>query len=249
MPVRLQEAKEHDDRYAAADAIGRPSILWLARHDVTQARQALSEIRQPEAQHQLDWPDYLRLFAETQVDLYAGEPGQAWIRIEAGSWSLQRMTIRLVQSTRIEAVHLRARAALAAARDVASDSRMLDEANRAVRRLRREGVAWADALADLVAAGVASHTSAASASELARRACDRFESCGLQLYAAAARRRYGELIGGDHGREAVMAADARMAQQGIASPARMTAMLAPGFCDAGRDGFAHEGLVAPRQRG
>ena len=128
-------------------------------------------------------------------------------------------------------MHLRGRAALAAARDAANDSRLLDAAHRAVRRLRRERVAWADALADLVAAGVASQTSGGSASQLALRARDGFEACGLQLYAAAAQRRYGELIGGDHGREAVIAADTRMAQQGIVSPARMTAMLAPGFSD------------------
>jgi hypothetical protein len=43
-----------------------------------------------------------------------------------------------------------------------------------------------------------------------------------------ARRRRGEWIGGDEGRSVIGAADAWMAAQGIRSPARMTAMLAPG---------------------
>ena len=50
----------------------------------------------------------------------------------------------------------------------------------------------------------------------------------MALHAAAARRRRGELIGGETGRALVCAAEAWMAGQGIKSPERMTAMLAPG---------------------
>jgi hypothetical protein len=37
------------------------------------------------------------------------------------------------------------------------------------------------------------------------------------------------LLGGDPGRQAIDAADAWMQRQGIVAPAKMTAMLAPGF--------------------
>lgn len=230
VPHRLMEARDHDDRYAAADAVGRPSILSLARDDVAGARDALVDIRQPDAAHQLDWPDYLRLFAETQVDLYAGEPASAWTRIQAGSSSLERTTITLVQSTRIEAVHLRARCALAAASETA-DHRLglLQQARRASRRLRRERVPWAEALADLTVAAVAAQSRQASAIELTARASERLQACGLGLYAAAAGRRHGVLLGGGSGRAVIEGADAWMKQQGILSPERMTALLAPGF--------------------
>ncbi len=231
VPHRLMEARDHDDRYAAADAIGRPSILWLARDDVAGARAALVDIRQPDSARQLDWPDYLRLFAETQVDLYAGAPASAWERIQAGSSSLARTTIALVQSTRIEAVHLRARCALAAAGGAANGRDLLQEAGRASRRLRGERVPWAEALADLVGAAVAARSGQASSVGLAARACERLQACGLGLYAAAARRRHGVLLGGDAGRAVIEAADAWMNRQGIVSPERMTALLAPGFRD------------------
>jgi tetratricopeptide (TPR) repeat protein len=231
VPRRLLEARDHDDRYAAADAVGRPSILWLARDDVAGAREALADIRQPDATHQLDWPDYLRLFAETQVDLYAGDPARAWKRIEIGSSGMERTTIRLVQSTRIEAKHLRARAALAAAAATPHGWQLLDVARRSVNRLRRERVAWAVALADLIDAGLAAQTGHPTTVDLTARALERLEACSLRLYAAAARRRHGTLVGGDAGREAIAAADAWMHQQGIVAPARMTALLAPGFHD------------------
>jgi hypothetical protein len=49
----------------------------------------------------------------------------------------------------------------------------------------------------------------------------------LALYAAAARRRSGELAGGDEGRASVAAADAQMAAEQIRRPERITAMLLP----------------------
>jgi hypothetical protein len=50
----------------------------------------------------------------------------------------------------------------------------------------------------------------------------------MGLYAAAARRCLGLMVGGDEGRDLVAVADAWMAAQTIRNPERMTAMLAPG---------------------
>ena len=54
------------------------------------------------------------------------------------------------------------------------------------------------------------------------------KSADMKLYAAAARHRRGELVGGDAGRALTDEADALMLRQEIRNPARMTAMLAPG---------------------
>ncbi len=54
-----------------------------------------------------------------------------------------------------------------------------------------------------------------------------FESLDMRLWACAARRR----LGGDEGRDLVARADAWMTGQEIREPARMTAMLIPGFAD------------------
>ena len=56
----------------------------------------------------------------------------------------------------------------------------------------------------------------------------------MALYAAAARRCRGVLLGGEEGRVLVEAADAWMRDERIRNPERMTAMLAPGSMDAGR---------------
>jgi hypothetical protein len=231
VPRRLQEAKDHDDHYAVADALGVPNILWLVRDDVGGARGALADIRQPKGADQLDWPDWLRLFSETQADLYAGQPLRALERIEAGLRGFAGATIMWVQSTRIEAAHLHARCALAAASQATNGRAVLATARRSARRLRHERVAWADAFADLVAAGAADHSEHPAAVDLTARALERLESCGFMLYAAAARRRFGALVGGTTGQQAIAAADSWMNAQGVVSPVRMTSMLAPGFRD------------------
>ena len=59
-----------------------------------------------------------------------------------------------------------------------------------------------------------------------------FEAVDMGLFAAAARRRLGTLLGGDAGRALIAQADAWMAAQEVRNPARMAAGLAPGFPDA-----------------
>lgn len=51
----------------------------------------------------------------------------------------------------------------------------------------------------------------------------------MRLHAAIARRQLGRLLGGDEGHALVEETDQWMAGQGIKNPARMAALLAPGF--------------------
>jgi len=51
----------------------------------------------------------------------------------------------------------------------------------------------------------------------------------MNLYAAAARRRLGEIVGGERGQELITDADAWMERQKIKNPEKLTRMLAPGF--------------------
>jgi hypothetical protein len=53
----------------------------------------------------------------------------------------------------------------------------------------------------------------------------------MGLYAAVSRRRLGQVLGGERGRELIAAADEWMLRQRIKKPALMTRMLAPGWED------------------
>ena len=59
-----------------------------------------------------------------------------------------------------------------------------------------------------------------------------FERADMTFHAAVARRRLGEVQGGECGRALVDEADAWMDGQAIRNPARMARLIAPGFLDA-----------------
>ena len=54
-----------------------------------------------------------------------------------------------------------------------------------------------------------------------------FETVNMQLNVAVARRRRGELIGGDEARVLIGSADSWMQSQAVKNPTRLTATLAP----------------------
>ena len=92
---------------------------------------------------------------------------------------------------------------------------------------------WSDPIALLVRAGVAYlEDNVAMSLRCLHDAVDRFEHADMNLYAAVARLRIGELQRDVVGRERQRAALAWMAAQNIKNPAGFTRMLAPGFPDA-----------------
>ena len=231
VPNRLREARERGDLYAAADvAAGRPNMVWLVANDVVGARQALHDSIRSWPSRTFHLQHYLGMFADGQIDLYAGEPEAAWHRT-VGQWrALTRSMLLRIQGIRLEALHLRARCAVAAAAVASDRDPCLKDVARMATRIRRERMAWADPLADLVLAGAAAiRTDRERAAGLAAQAAAGFARWEMAGYAAAARRRHGWLVGGSEGEAEVAAADAWMASQGVVDPERMTEMLAPGF--------------------
>jgi hypothetical protein len=131
---------------------------------------------------------------------------------------------------RISMHHLRGSSALAAAADSGYPERLLRAAEGDARRLEREGVPWATALAQLLRSGVALQRQGPQASvSLLSEAVRQLQTLQMHLWAAAARRRLGGLIGGEKGLALVQEADDAMIAQSVRNPARMADLLVPGF--------------------
>ncbi len=87
---------------------------------------------------------------------------------------------------------------------------------------------YAQALAGLIHAGLAAQRGdRAGALKRFAGAADAFDGADMPLFAAAARRRQGELLGGAEGAALIEGANACMTSHGIGDPLRMTAALAP----------------------
>ncbi|HVP15353.1 MAG TPA: hypothetical protein VMS88_07400, partial [Terriglobales bacterium] len=178
-----------------------------------------------QVQHYWDW------FAHGEIDLYAGRPERAWQRLEAGWRTFRHSLLPRVQSVKIEALYLRARAALAlAAESRGSEVReLLARAERDARALAEERMPWGDGQAALVRAALAcARGDREAAASVASAAEARLAEVGMSHLAAAARWRRGALAGGSEG--AALVADARKAlgELGASDPERMAGMLAPG---------------------
>jgi hypothetical protein len=234
LPSLIKEARERNDLYAVTNlSLVIRTFVRLADDEPERARRELRQVMDEWSQQGFHVQHLDRLFDEAQIGLYQGEGSAAWEQV-TGQWpTLARSHLLRIQQVRIFLLHLRARAALAAAPAAPGPGPLLHAAERDARRLRRERVAWAEALAQLVRAGVAmGRHDAGAARQLLEDAAGRLDAAGLRLHAAAARRRLGERVGGCEGQHLVEQADAWMKGQNIRRPDRMTALLAPGFPDS-----------------
>jgi eukaryotic-like serine/threonine-protein kinase len=171
--------------------------------------------------------------ATANVLLYAGDGRAAWTGIARKWRDLGRTLLLRVQPVLIESLHLRARAALAAALEPATEpserASLIRTAEKDAQRLHQIGAPWGMALAELIFSGVAAlrGASARAAAHL-ETAEVAFLRAHMGLYLAAARRRRGELLPGPEGDRLRQSADSWMRQQAIANPARFAQMLTPG---------------------
>jgi hypothetical protein len=171
------------------------------------------------------------VLAQVLIHLYQGN-GVAALQHIRDRWPRYKNSLLLhVQQVRINIVLLRAQSAIAAAAATGAKP-FLRAAEADARRLRREKMPWSDALVPLILAGVAGvRGEGAKAIGLLREAIDRLHAVDMEIFTQAARRRLGQLLGGEEGRLLVEESEAWMGAQGIRKPARMAVVFAPGFPD------------------
>jgi eukaryotic-like serine/threonine-protein kinase len=228
----LRDAAARGNRFAGMMyRSGATNVTWLAADRVEGARQALSEALAEWPAEPFRTPHYMAMMSAARIHLYAGEPKEAWRQMSRSWPAFERAGLRRIQAVRIASSHLRGSCAVAASRALPTErAHLLRVAEHEVRAMVRERSQWGLAFASLVRAAIAScRSDPASAGEHLRDALAGFEGGEMLLFVAAARRRLGELLGGDKGQALVTRANAWMAARGIANPDRMTAMLAPGF--------------------
>ena len=228
-PAWIKEAQARGDRYLEASLRtfwGAGVLVALAAGDPVRARAEVEETMARWSQKGFHVQHYYALMSRVLVDLYEGRGASAHDRVTAAWPMLARSLLLRVQSLRVTALYLRASAALAS-----GSAKSLAVAERDAKELANQKVAWAVPLADTIRAALAHRRGrgrhqVADALESAARG---FDAADMALYAAAARRRLGAIVGGDRGCAEKDRSDTFMRQHQVSDPDRMTAMLAPGF--------------------
>jgi eukaryotic-like serine/threonine-protein kinase len=228
-PIILKEARERGNLHLVSILNSfLMSTLGLAADD---AERVATELEGVEPSYTLGFqlPHNEWFGAGVQLRLYRGDGQGAWNFLSTQYQpSLARSHLMRSQRLRILFYEQRARCALAAARGAADPNPLLRAAERDARRLDREAMAWSVALALPIRAGIAAAQGDRSrAATLFACAVTHLEAIDMNLHAAAARRRLGEILGGHEGQSHVERADSWMCQQTIQNPACMTDVFAP----------------------
>jgi hypothetical protein len=173
---------------------------------------------------------YTSLQALAQIELYTGDAEVALKHI-SGQWrALEESMLLRFQGLRIDALHLKARTALAVAAMAKQPEPLLKTAARLARRIEKEKMLWSAPFVSLIRAGIANtRGDEKKCADLLTRAVAELEAADMSLYAAAARRRLGQTLSGATGESLIAEADEWMQKQTIKNPARLTRMLVPGF--------------------
>lgn len=169
-------------------------------------------------------------YVRAWILIYRGDNAAAWNFLHAEWPALRRNLYLHVNAIWQWLVYTRAQTALAATPEVLPLREALRVAEGDARRLERNRAAYSRPLAQLVRAGCAfQRHDPASAVRLLEAAAPGLDTSGMSMIAAAARRRLGELAGGETGHALVERADAAMRAEGVADPARLTNVFVNGF--------------------
>jgi hypothetical protein len=232
IPVLIETALDQGNIYVATDLRTRMNMIWLAADDPDYARAQVIEALKVWPQAGFHLQHYSSMLALAQIELYTGDYEVAWRHVDAQWPALRRSMLLRLQILRVEAMHLRARTALAAALEASPAKRahLYKVAGKIAASIAREKMPWSDPLAALIRAAVASARGDESQSiSLLSEAVDGFDLADMSLYAVASRRRLGQVMGGERGASLIAQADEWYAIQDVKNPARMTNMLAPGW--------------------
>jgi serine/threonine protein kinase/tetratricopeptide (TPR) repeat protein len=229
VPSLLAAAIEQGNLFGAMELRTRLNLIWLAADDPDKARAEVIEALKSWPHEGFHLQHYVSLHALAQIELYTGDPEVARKHVE-GQWpALEHSMLLRTPAVRTEAMQLRARVALATSA-VDHDAGKLRLADKMARKIEKVDISWSKPFATLVRAAVAQQRAEPEqAATLLSQAVLSFENADMRLYAAAARRRLGETVGGERGAQLIAEADAWMTAQKIKNPVAMTRMLAPGF--------------------
>ena len=165
------------------------------------------------------------LYSQSQIDLYLGKGEVAWLRLN-NNWPLLRRSMQLRnQFGRVSLIDLRGRCALQC-----GSKKMLENAKKDLKRLRREPGDWVRPYVSRLTAGIGEAEGRIddAISDLAKSQVG-FEEIGFKLCAAAVQMRRGALVQGEDGQIAIALGTNQLEAEGVKSPAMMSRVLAYGL--------------------
>ena len=232
-PVLLREYADRDNRYAASGvATNYANLAWLVTDGPRAAREVVQRAERWFPATEFHLPHYDAAISHTHLDMYEGRADSALERVET-LWKWLRASLMLsVEPVFVDAMFLRLRATVAAARSATGLRRvfLLGNAEVGVRRLKRARSLLARPLGLLLEAGIlAIRNDQDRAETCLRAAIVALDASGLVLFAASARLILGHYVGEARGRALRSVALSRFSVVPLRDPERFASIFVPGF--------------------
>jgi eukaryotic-like serine/threonine-protein kinase len=211
------------------------SPVALASDDAEGAAELLAELDEQGERHRLQVAAVQSYTSRASLDLYAPGSDDPWARRMQDDARMKANPLWRATFPRLESTVFRARTALFLAdADSGRRTEMLRHATRETRHVRRCALAVAGPQSRLLQAALhrARGDHEGAAAEL-RAAIEGFEDLQMALYAAVARLRLGELLGGDEGFTLRNRGTTAMRAEGVKDPERFAMIYGPGFAGPG----------------
>jgi hypothetical protein len=228
----VRDAIRRGDLYAETSMRWANNMLWLVSDDVEEAPRNLESAtwtppsRGYHLQHMYEEGSRaeIAVYEDNMDDLNANVPRKFRQLTAARSLLLRVQIVRAL-------VHwMFGKGCVARSANGLESKHYLAEARRNVRRLAREKVGYARTWSLLVNAAIEFQMDRPEQTiDLLTDTITTAEGNHMFHLVAAARRRLGEITGGDEGAALIELADDWMTSQGVVNPKRFTEILAPGF--------------------
>ncbi len=233
LPRFLKDVREKGDLYAEVNL--RCRVVWvsmLLADRPEDARREVDDAITRWSQRGFHIQHYWHMTGIVEIELYRGDAKQAWKLLESVWPAMKRSMMLHIQLTGTEARILRCRTGLAAAIALGIESkagrRLLSKTEDTLRRIEKAKIFWAEPLAQLVRAGIASaHGDEVRARELLVAAAAGFEAADMDLHATVSRLRRGQVSASD-GKRLIREADRWLSEQGVVNVERLAGVMAPG---------------------
>jgi len=232
MPALIREAMERSDRYALMHLIYPACITALAANDVDRGWRVAtddSSFRSCEP-GRFTAGHWGRLISTQSVYRYRGEGRRALDFVQQQWRALAASQFLRVHLMRVFSEFERALSLISALDEGETNSDVLRQAARSVKRVLHDGPVYSPPMGDFVGGCLAAvRGDRERALNAFERAASGLSAVDMGYLALCARRRYADLLGGDSGRELAKKCRADFAKLGVVDSEACLTMSAPGF--------------------
>jgi len=235
VPRHIADARDRGDLYAIMylRSLAGPCMRAICDDDVAAAEEEIAEVEAQFPGSGFFLQHLFLVYARTFLDMYIDEPERAHRRLRENRPNVRGSMLLHDRSVRIFWTFLVGSTAVGAAAHNRRDApRLLRTARRAARALAADGAPPHQAMGQLICGGAA-HLAGRPEEAAAHfeAAATGFDAVHMTVFAACARRRLGQVLGGTRGDQLVAASTECLTAKLVLRPDRGALCLAPGFSE------------------